>query len=47
VARKVAALILAKLRFLPAYRCRPRPLRVDQLQHLDPAGMELLKVLNP
>jgi hypothetical protein len=45
VARKVAATILVQLGLLPAYRCRPRRLRADQLHHLDPVGLELLRRL--
>jgi hypothetical protein len=44
-ARKLAATILAKLNLLPAYRCRPRPLRPDQLRHLDPAGLAVMQRL--
>jgi hypothetical protein len=43
VARKMAATILAKLRLLPGYRCRPRRLRDDQVPHLDPAGLALAR----
>lgn len=43
--RKAAGLILARLDLLPAYRCRPRPLRPDQLRHLDPEGLALLRRL--
>jgi hypothetical protein len=42
VARKLAAMILAKLDLLPAYRCRPRPLRADQVQHLDREAMAVI-----
>jgi hypothetical protein len=45
VARKMGATVLAQLGLLPAYRCRPRPLRPDQLRHLDPVGLELLRRL--
>jgi hypothetical protein len=30
---------------LPSYRCRPKPLRADQLQHLDYEELELLRRL--
>lgn len=40
--RKVAAAILARLNLLPAYRCRPKPLREDQRRHLDLVAAELL-----
>jgi hypothetical protein len=43
--RKAAAAILVQLGQLGQYRCRPRPIRVDQLQHLDPVGLELLRRL--
>jgi hypothetical protein len=45
VGRKLAAAVLAKLHLLPGDRCRPKPLRVDQLQHLDPDGLALLRRL--
>jgi hypothetical protein len=45
VARKLAATILARLGLLPAYRCRPRPLRDDQRRHLDREGLEVLRRL--
>jgi hypothetical protein len=44
-ARKVAAAILAKLDLLPGYRCRPRPLREDQVPHLDPEALAVMRRL--
>jgi hypothetical protein len=43
--RKLAAMILAKLGLLPAYRCRPRPLRADQVHHLDREAMAVIAKL--
>jgi hypothetical protein len=45
VARKMAASILAGLRLLPGYRCRPRPIRADQHRHLDGEVLQLLQRL--
>jgi hypothetical protein len=42
VTLKAAAWVLVQLDALPGYRCRPRPVRADQLAHLDGAGLELL-----
>jgi hypothetical protein len=42
VTLKVARWVLVQLDALPGYRCRPRRLRADQLQHLNGAGLELL-----
>ncbi|SDE47836.1 hypothetical protein [Belnapia rosea] len=42
VTLKAAAWLLVQLDALPGYRCRPRPLRADQLQHLDVEAVELL-----
>jgi hypothetical protein len=43
--RKAAAWVLVQLDALPGYRSRPRPVRSDQLQHLDHDGLVLLQGL--
>jgi hypothetical protein len=40
--RKAAAAILARLDLLNGYRCRPRPLRPDQIPHLGAEAVALL-----
>jgi hypothetical protein len=40
--RKLAAWILVQLDALPGYRCRPRPVRANQLAYIEAEALELL-----